>query len=182
MRRLDAAGRLVVDTGIHGLGWVGYEFLAENSPTLHTITEEIDRYIASMPGQALSYMIGQPTEMQHIRASAQGQTRARFDIKRFHDAVLTSGAVPLKRFTVSSPSGWSRCERRTGSGDEYWAFILASEPTSASLRGIHDYDADLEDVSRQTEDEHIATLDELASAAEAIDPATLTRTSVAAKC
>ncbi|MGB9359930.1 MAG: DUF885 domain-containing protein [Acidimicrobiia bacterium] len=59
-------------------------------------------------------------------------------------------------------------------GDEYWAFILASEPTSASLRGIHDYDADLEDVSRQTEDEHIATLDGLASAAEAIDPATLT--------
>ena len=59
-------------------------------------------------------------------------------------------------------------------GDEYWAFSLAAEPTSASLRGNHDYDTDLEDVSRQTEDEHIATLDRFASAAEAIDPASLT--------
>ncbi len=59
-------------------------------------------------------------------------------------------------------------------GNEYWAFSLAAEPTSASLRGIHDYDTELEDVSRQTEDEHIATLDGLASAAEAVDPATLT--------
>ena len=59
-------------------------------------------------------------------------------------------------------------------GDDYWAFSLAAEPTSASLRGDHDYDAELEDVSRQTEDEHIATLDGIASAAEAIDPATLT--------
>ncbi len=59
-------------------------------------------------------------------------------------------------------------------GDEYWAFSLGAEPTSASLRGNHDYDTELEDVSRQTEDEHIATLDGFASAAEAIDPATLT--------
>ena len=55
------AGRLVVDTGIHALGWsrskaVG--FLADHSPmSLHGITEEIDRYIAC-PGQALSYMLG----------------------------------------------------------------------------------------------------------------------------
>ena len=59
-------------------------------------------------------------------------------------------------------------------GDEYWAFSLAAEPTSASLRGNHDYDTELEDVSRQTEDEHIATLDGLASSAEAVDPAVLT--------
>jgi uncharacterized protein (DUF885 family) len=59
-------------------------------------------------------------------------------------------------------------------GDEYWAFSLAAEPTTASLRGIHDYDTELEDLCRQTEDEHIATLDGFASAAEAIDPTTLT--------
>ncbi len=59
-------------------------------------------------------------------------------------------------------------------GDEFWAFSLASEPTSASLRGIHDYDTELEDLSRGTEDEHIAALDGFASAAETIDPATLT--------
>jgi len=93
------AGRLVVDTGIHGLGWSrqqAIDFLAENSPmTLHTITEEIDRYIASMPGQALSYMIGR-LEIQRIRADAEARLGDRFDIKGFHDAVLTSGAVPLE--------------------------------------------------------------------------------------
>jgi len=93
------AGRLVVDTGIHGLGWSrqqAIDFLAANSPmTLHTITEEIDRYIASMPGQALSYMIGR-LEIQRIRADAEARLGDRFDIKGFHDAVLTSGAVPLE--------------------------------------------------------------------------------------
>jgi uncharacterized protein (DUF885 family) len=92
------AGRLVVDTGIHGLGWSrqrAVDYLAENSPmTLHTITEEVDRYIASMPGQALSYMIGR-LEIQRMRAAAEEQLGDRFDIKGFHDAVLTSGGVPL---------------------------------------------------------------------------------------
>lgn len=58
-------------------------------------------------------------------------------------------------------------------GDRYWAFSLASEPTSGSLLGIHDVDTELEDLSRQTEDEHIAALDGFASAAEGIDPAIL---------
>jgi len=93
------AGRLVVDTGIHGLGWSrqrAIDYLAENSPmTQHTITEEIDRYIASMPGQAVSYMIGR-LEIQRIRAAAEETLGDRFDIKGFHDAVLTSGPVPLE--------------------------------------------------------------------------------------
>jgi uncharacterized protein (DUF885 family) len=93
------AGRLVVDTGIHGLGWSrqrAIDYLAENSPmTMHTITEEIDRYIASMPGQAVSYMIGR-LEIQRIRAAAEAELGDRFDIKGFHDAVLTSGPVPLE--------------------------------------------------------------------------------------
>jgi len=93
------AGRLVVDTGVHGLGWSrqqAIDYLAENSPmTLHTITEEIDRYIASMPGQAVSYMIGR-LEIQRMRAEAEKRLGDRFDIKGFHDAVLTSGAVPLE--------------------------------------------------------------------------------------
>jgi len=54
-------------------------------------------------------------------------------------------------------------------GDEYWAFTLRSEPTSASLRGFHEYDAELEDLSRQAEDEHIDTLERIAVAAQAID-------------
>ena len=93
------AGRLVVDTGIHGLGWSrqrAIDFLVENSPmTLHSITEEVDRYISSMPGQALSYMIGR-LEIQRMRADAEAQLGDRFGIKGFHDAVLTSGAVPLE--------------------------------------------------------------------------------------
>ncbi|MEN8234874.1 MAG: DUF885 domain-containing protein [Actinomycetota bacterium] len=59
-------------------------------------------------------------------------------------------------------------------GDEYWAFTLRTEPTSASLRGFHDYDAELEDLSRQAEDEHIDTLERIAVAAQAVDVASLT--------
>ena len=63
--------------------------------TLHSITEEVDRYISSLPGQALSYMIGR-LEIQRMRAEAESRLGDRFDIKGFHDAVLTSGAVPLE--------------------------------------------------------------------------------------
>jgi uncharacterized protein (DUF885 family) len=70
--------------------------MAENTPmTMHTITEEIDRYIASMPGQALSYMIGR-LEIDRIRAEAEAALGSRFDIKAFHDTVLGSGGVPLE--------------------------------------------------------------------------------------
>jgi uncharacterized protein (DUF885 family) len=93
------AGRLVVDTGMHALGWSRQQainWMAENTPmSMYTITEEIDRYIASMPGQALSYMIGR-LEIQRIRAEAETALRDRFDIKAFHDTVLGSGGVPLE--------------------------------------------------------------------------------------
>ncbi len=59
-------------------------------------------------------------------------------------------------------------------GDDYWTFTLRSEPTAASLRGFHEYDAELEDLSRQAEDEHISVLDAFASAAEAISATGLT--------
>ena len=91
------AGRLVVDTGIHAMGWSrnkAIEFLAEHSPmSLHEITEEIDRYIAS-PGQALSYMLGR-LEIESLRSEAEARLGAGFDIKSFHRAVLSNGAVSL---------------------------------------------------------------------------------------
>ncbi len=91
------ACRLVVDTGMHALGWSrqqAIEYVAENSPmTLHSITEEIDRYL-SFPGQAVSYMIGR-IEIQRIRAEAEASMGDRFDIKGFHDVVLGSGCIPL---------------------------------------------------------------------------------------
>ena len=93
------AGRLVVDTGMHALGWSRQQainYLAENTPmSLYTITEEIDRYIASMPGQALSYMIGR-IEIERMRQEAEHAMGDRFDVKAFHDTVLGSGAVPLE--------------------------------------------------------------------------------------
>ena len=91
------AGRLVVDTGIHALGWSRRKaigFLAAHSPmSLHEITEEIDRYIAT-PGQALSYMLGR-LEIESLRAESEAQLGAAFDIKSFHRTVLGSGSIPL---------------------------------------------------------------------------------------
>jgi uncharacterized protein (DUF885 family) len=91
------ACRLVVDTGMHSLGWsrqAGIDYMAGNSPmAMNAIVEEIDRYL-SMPGQAVSYMIGR-IEIQRMRAEAEAAMGGRFDIKGFHDAVLGSGLVTL---------------------------------------------------------------------------------------
>ena len=92
------ACRLVVDTGMHALGWSRQEavdYMVANSPmALHSITEEVDRYIV-LPGQALAYMVGR-LEIQRIRADAEARLGDRFDIKGFHDIVLGSGLVPLE--------------------------------------------------------------------------------------
>jgi uncharacterized protein (DUF885 family) len=99
MLTLDSmrAGRLVVDTGLHSLGWSrqkAVDFLAENTPmALVEIETEIDRYIA-YPGQALSYMVGR-LEILRIRESAEKALGERFDIREFHDLVLGGGALPL---------------------------------------------------------------------------------------
>lgn len=91
------ASRLVVDTGLHAMGWsraraVAYmlenTILAENN-----IANEVDRYI-TMPGQALAYKLGQ-REIQRLRADAERRLGARFEIKGFHDALLEAGAVSL---------------------------------------------------------------------------------------
>jgi uncharacterized protein (DUF885 family) len=91
------AGRLVVDTGMHAKGWSREQavaFLRDNTPMGELeIGTEIDRYIA-MPGQALSYMVGR-LEIQRIRAAAEARLGERFDIRAFHDVVLTNGPLPL---------------------------------------------------------------------------------------
>ncbi|HUH08016.1 MAG TPA: DUF885 domain-containing protein, partial [Egibacteraceae bacterium] len=99
MLSLDSwrAGRLVVDTGIHHLGWTRAQavaYLRENSPlALNNIDNEIDRYIC-WPGQALGYKIGQ-REIFRLRARARAGLGAAFDISEFHDVVLRHGALPL---------------------------------------------------------------------------------------
>jgi uncharacterized protein (DUF885 family) len=91
------ASRLVVDTGIHALGWSRAEavdFLRANTPLAPADIEvEIDRYIA-VPGQALAYMVGR-LEIQRMRASAEQRLGGSFDIGTFHDAVLGAGSLPL---------------------------------------------------------------------------------------
>ena len=91
------AGRLVTDTGMHALGWSrrqAIDFLQEWTPIgLLTIEQEVDRYIG-MSGQALSYKMGQ-LEIFRLRHEAEARLGDRFDIKGFHDTMLTSGAMPL---------------------------------------------------------------------------------------
>jgi uncharacterized protein (DUF885 family) len=91
------AVRLVVDTGIHSMGWSrdqAIEYFIENTgqPEQNAIVE-IDRYIV-WPGQALGYKIGQ-LKIQKLRKMAERELGARFDVRRFHDAVLDQGALPL---------------------------------------------------------------------------------------
>jgi uncharacterized protein (DUF885 family) len=91
------AVRLVVDTGLHSMGWTRQQaidfFLKNTAKTLQDITVEVDRYIA-WPGQALGYKIGE-LKIRELRANAEAQLGAAFDIRAFHDEVLASGAVPL---------------------------------------------------------------------------------------
>jgi uncharacterized protein (DUF885 family) len=92
------AGRLVVDTGLHAKGWTRQQaidyFLANSPMSQGTIEGEVDRYIG-MPGQALSYMIGR-LEINRMRDEAETAMGQRFDIKGFHDTVLSSGLVPME--------------------------------------------------------------------------------------
>jgi uncharacterized protein (DUF885 family) len=91
------ASRLVVDTGIHALGWTRQEaidFMAAHTALgENNIANEVDRYIA-WPGQALAYKLGQ-LELLRLRAEARDRLGERFDIRAFHDAVLEGGALPL---------------------------------------------------------------------------------------
>jgi uncharacterized protein (DUF885 family) len=91
------ACRLVVDTGMHHLGWSrsrAIDFMWENTATTRAnVTNEIDRYIG-WPGQALAYMVGR-REIQRLRAAAERSLGDRFDVKAFHGVVLSNGAVPL---------------------------------------------------------------------------------------
>ena len=91
------ACRLVVDTGIHALGWSrqqAIDFMTENVALSETeVLNEVDRYII-WPGQALAYMIGK-REILALREEARKALGARFDVREFHDVVLRNGAVPL---------------------------------------------------------------------------------------
>ena len=92
------ACRLVIDTGIHSQGWSrqqALDFLSSNtSLSQANVRAEVDRYI-SWPGQALSYKMGE-IKIRQLRAKAEQQLGAKFDLRAFHDALLANGALPLE--------------------------------------------------------------------------------------
>ncbi len=89
--------RLVVDTGIHQLGWSRQQaidyFLANTGKQEHDIVVEVDRYIV-WPGQALAYKTGE-LELQRLRSYAEEELGDALDLRSFHDEVLGAGALPL---------------------------------------------------------------------------------------
>ncbi len=91
------AARLVIDTGIHHKGWTrvqSIKYLADHTAlSEHEVETEVDRYI-SWPGQALSYKLGE-IKILELRALAEKELGEKFDIRKFHDAVLDIGSVPL---------------------------------------------------------------------------------------
>lgn len=90
------ACRLIVDTGIHALGWGrdrAVAKMAESGLPAPETEVEVDRYIA-IPGQALSYMIGM-LEIRGARQAAERRDGAAFDLRDFHDRLLSLGSVPL---------------------------------------------------------------------------------------
>ena len=111
------AARLVVDTGMHALGWPrerAIAFMHEHTALASdNIANEVDRYIV-MPGQALAYKTGQ-LELLRLRAEARVALGAAFDVRDFHDVLLGSGALPLTALGGVVSAWVERAERRAAS-------------------------------------------------------------------
>jgi uncharacterized protein (DUF885 family) len=101
------AVRLVVDTGMNALGWPREKAIAYmREHTLESdeqIRTETLRYSVDMPGQALAYKMGSRV-FRELRAQARRDLGARFDVRAFHDAMLSSGSMPMT--TLREHVGW----------------------------------------------------------------------------
>jgi len=114
---LFRAVRLVVDTGIHDMGW-SRDQVVEYMRNSHAIDEptiqaETDRYISG-PGQACSYKLGQ-FKIRELRERAKQQLGAKFDLKTFHDEILSGGALPLDVLDARV-NRWIQARLSTASG------------------------------------------------------------------
>jgi uncharacterized protein (DUF885 family) len=112
---IHRAIRLVVDAGMHHKGWTreqAIKYSLDNEPiTEQNAIQEIERYIA-MPGQALSYKIGE-LKIMEMRRKAEKTLGSRFNVRAFHDEVLKDGAMPLQIFEAKINS-WIQSELTTG--------------------------------------------------------------------
>ena len=103
------ACRLVVDTGLHAMGWTrqqAIDFMIEHAPVARDeIVTEVDRYIG-MPGQALAYKVGQ-REILRLRAESEKRLGDRFSLKGFHDVVLGAATVSLPVLTARVEAWWA---------------------------------------------------------------------------
>ena len=108
------ASRLVVDTGLHTLGWTrqqAVDWLVTHTPMpRHEMEIEVNRYI-SYPGQALAYMVGR-LEITRLRAESAETLGAQFDLRAFHDLVLRAGSLPLPAM-ASTVERWVERQRMT---------------------------------------------------------------------
>jgi uncharacterized protein (DUF885 family) len=106
------ASRLVVDTGIHAKGWTKEQavaFMKDNTAlTDANIDAEVNRYI-STPGQALAYKLGE-LKIRELRTKAEKELGPKFDLRRFHDAVLGQGSVPLDALEAQM-NAWIAAEK-----------------------------------------------------------------------
>jgi uncharacterized protein (DUF885 family) len=109
------AARMVVDPGLHVLGWsrdqaIEY-MLSHTAENRQAVENEVDRYIG-WPGQATAYMLGN-LEIRRLRAMAEAELGSRFDIRAFHDRVLENGSVPLP-FLRENIERWIAAEKAKG--------------------------------------------------------------------
>ena len=104
--------RLVVDTGIHSQGWTReqvVDFMRKSGAVDEpTIQAEVDRYIA-WPAQALSYKLGQ-LKIRELRDRAQRELGSQFDIRSFHDEMLSGGVLPLDLLDARTED-WIRAQK-----------------------------------------------------------------------
>lgn len=109
------AARLVVDTGVHALGWSRERMIQAMAPSKggwlndDFIASEVDRYIA-MPAQALAYKIG-GLKIVELRKRAERELGAKFEVREFHDVVLRNGAIPLD-ILEEEVDGWIAAKKK----------------------------------------------------------------------
>ena len=137
---LFRAVRLVVDTGIHDMGW-SREQVVEYMRNSHSVDEptiqaETDRYIGG-PGQACSYKLGQ-LKIRELREESKQKLGAKFDLKAFHDVILSGGALPLD-LLEARVNRWIEAQSNSQTKTSVGTVLIMALPTAGaadSWRGL----------------------------------------------